>query len=95
MIESIKRQFVKILRETADKIDAGNSEINEEQAIQVMSLIAHEPISREEASMELNVSRTKFNNMIDEGIVPKGRKRFGLKELIWYRDEIRKIKNLL
>ena len=93
MIESIKRQFVKILRETADKVDASNTEINEEQAIQVMSIIAHEPISMEEASMELNVSRTKFNNMINEGKVPKGRKRIGFKEKVWYKDELKALKN--
>lgn len=92
MIESIKKSFTKILRETADKIDADNTNINEEQAIQIMSIIAHEPISMEEASMELNVSRTKFNNMINEGKVPKGRKRIGFKEKVWYRDEIKNIK---
>lgn len=94
-MDIVRKELSKSLREVADKLDANTSELNEEQSIQLISILAHEPISREEASMELNVSRTKFNNMIDEGIVPKGRKRFGLKELIWYRDEIRKIKNLL
>lgn len=90
MIDVVRKHFVKILRETADKIDSGNSELNEEQAVQIMAIIAHEPISKEEASNLLNISRTKFNNLIDEGKMPKGRKRRGLKELIWYKDEIMK-----
>lgn len=92
MIESIKRQFVKILRETADKLEVDNTELNEEQAIQVMSIILHEPISMEAASMQMNVSRTKFNNMINEGKIPKGRKRMGFKEKVWYKDELKNIK---
>ena len=91
-MDIVRKTLSKLLRETADKLDADNSEINEEQAMQIMSIIGHEPISREEASNMLNVSRTKFNNMIDEGRVPKGRKRYGLKEKIWYRDEILKVK---
>ena len=89
MIDSIRKPFVKILRDCADKIDAGNSEINEEQALQVMSIIAHEPVSMEVASQELNMSRTKFNNLINEGKLPKGRKIRGFKEKHWFLDELK------
>jgi len=89
MIDSIRRQFVKILRDCADKIDAGNSEIDEEQALKVMSIIAHEPVSMEVASQELNMSRTKFNNLIDAGKLPKGKKVRGWKEKRWYLDELK------
>ena len=48
MLGFVKDNLVKILRETADKIDAGNSEIDEEQAVKIMELIAHKPLTKEE-----------------------------------------------
>lgn len=94
MIDEIRKPFVKLLRDCADKIDSGNSELNEEQAVQVMSIIAHEPVSMEVASKELNMSRTKFNYLIDEGKLPKGRKVSDWKELRWYLDELKIFKVL-
>ena len=85
---AIKEVFVKILRETADRIDAGNSELNEEQAIQVMELIAHRPMSKEETAIHLHIHPSRFDTLIREGRLPKGRKRTGFKEKIWYLDEI-------
>lgn len=88
MNEQVRVEFGNLLIETGKKIKAGNCEVNDEQAVSMMALIAHEPISKEVASEELNMSRTKFNNMVDEGRLPKGRKRRGWKELVWYKDEI-------
>jgi predicted DNA-binding transcriptional regulator AlpA len=36
----------------------------------------------------LGISRSKFDALIKEGKLPKGRKRRGFKELIWYKDEL-------
>ena len=88
----VKENLVKLLRETADKIDAGNSEIEEEQALEILKLIAHEPVSKERAAIELKISPSRFDALVAEGKLPKGRKRTGWKELCWYKDELDKCK---
>ena len=77
-----------LLRELADKIDAKTSVITEEEAMEIFSIIAHEPLSKEQACDYLNVSRATFDNYIRNGYLPKGRKRKGYNELVWYKDEI-------
>lgn len=84
----IVRSVVKILREVADRIEGGNSEISERQAMDIMSVIAHEPLSKEQACSLLKISRSEFDKRIREGKLPKGRKRRGFKELLWYKDEL-------
>lgn len=84
----IVRSVVKTLREIADRIEGGNSEISERQAMDIMSVIAHESLSKEQACSLLMISRSEFDKRIREGKLPKGRKRRGFKELIWYKDEL-------
>ena len=76
----ISEQFVNLLRRTADKIEAGNCELNEEQAIEIMKLIAHQPMSKEQSALYLNMSTSKFDSLVKLNILPKGRKRMGFKE---------------
>ena len=40
--------------------------------------------------MHLNMSTKKFDLLIREGYLPKGRRKLGWKEKIWYEDEIDK-----
>lgn len=87
----LKRAVTKLLRETADKIDSGNCELNEEQAMDIMSVLSHEVLSKDEACSYLNLSRSRFDDLVREGKIPKGRKRRGFKELIWYKDELTEI----
>ena len=87
----LKRAVTKLLRETADKIDSGNCELNEEQAMDIMSVLSHEVLSKDEACSYLNLSRSRFDDLVREGKIPKGRKRRGFKELIFYKDELDKI----
>ena len=85
----LKRAVTKLLRETADKIDSGNCELNEEQAMDIMSVLSHEVLSKEQACNYLNLSRSRFDDLVRTGKIPKGRKRRGFKELIWFKDELR------
>jgi hypothetical protein len=87
----LKKAVVKLLKETADKIDSGNCELNEEQAMDIMSVLGHEVLSKDEAYSYLNLSRSRFDDLIREGVIPKGRKRRGFKELIWYKDELKTV----
>ena len=90
MDKELTKIFTKKIRELVDNLDAGNSEINEEQAIKILEIVAHRPMSKEEASIYLNMSTSKFDNLVRDGIIPKGRKRIGFKELVWYKDELDK-----
>ena len=87
-MSNLKRLIVNLLRETADKIDAGTSEITESEAMDIMSILAHKPMSKEDACIYLNLSRSRFDDLVREGRLPKGRKRRGFKELVWYQDEL-------
>ena len=91
MSNFLKRVVTKLLRETADKIDSGNCELNEEQAMDIMSVLGHEVLSKDEACNYLNLSRSRFDDLVREGKIPKGKKRRGFKELIFYKDELTKI----
>lgn len=84
----ISEQFVMLLRRTADKIEAGSCELNEEQAIEIMKLIAHQPLSKEQSALHLNMSTNKFDALVKLNKLPKGRKRLGFKEKVWYQDEL-------
>ena len=42
MIEVIKRQISKYLRTIADRIDSGNTNLTEEEAMAILSTVAHE-----------------------------------------------------
>lgn len=77
-----------MLREAADKIDAGTCELSESEAMEIMSVLSHQAMSKEDACIYLNLSRSRFDDLVREGKIPKGRKRRGFKELVFYKDEL-------
>lgn len=88
MNANLVKVFSKLLRDTADKLDAGTCEIGEDQAMDVISMLSHQPLSKDQACTYLNISRSKFDELVKEGKLPKGRKRRGFKELLWFQDEL-------
>ena len=84
----LKKLIIKYLRDTADKIDAGTCELSEEEAMDIMSVLGHKVLSKETACSYLNLSRSRFDDLVREGRIPKGRKRRGFKELVWFEDEL-------
>ena len=86
----IKKLLSKELRKVADKIDAGTCEMSVDEAMEIVNMLTHEAISKEEACKFLNVSRATFDLHVSFGNIPKGRKRTGFKELVWYKDELQK-----
>lgn len=84
----IKKTITKQLRQIADDIDADNSHITEEEGIEILSNIAHIELSKEQSCDLLNVRGAQFGNLINQGVIPKGRKVKGFKELRWYKDEL-------
>lgn len=93
----LRKYAVKILREAADKIDAGTCELDEDQVMDIASAIGHQVLSKDEACGYLNLARSRFDDLVREGKIPKGKKRRGFKELIFYKDELevalRRLKN--
>ena len=92
---ALKKLVVKLLRETADKLDAGNTDMSADEAMAIVKMLTHEPMSKEQACLYLNMSRSKFDSLVKEHLIPAGRKRVGLKELHWWRDELDECKEYL
>ena len=73
----------KLLLQLVDDIDAGNSNITEEEAFQIiekLKAISDPYISKYQACEQIGISRATFDNLIREGKIPKGTKRKGFKE---------------
>ena len=88
-MQALKRIVAKLLRDVADKIDAGTCELSEQEAIEIMGAVAHRVLSKDQACQFLNIKRSRFDDHVRAGRIPRGRKRKGFKELIWYEDELR------
>lgn len=80
------------LRELADKFDAGTTNATESQCMDILSMVGHVRLSKEQAANYLNMPLNTFNMYISLGKIPKGRKEVGFKELTWYKDELNKVK---
>lgn len=87
-MQALKKIITRLLRETADKIEVGNCELSESEAMDIMSVLSHQVMSKEDACVYMNMSRSKFDSLVSEGKLPKGRKRRGFKELVFYKDEL-------
>lgn len=92
-MQALKQLIVHSLRDIANKIDAGTCELNSTEAAELLEVISHISMSKESACMHLNISRSRFDDLVREGKIPKGKKCIGFKELRWYKDELDKVKN--
>lgn len=91
MLQTIKKLLLGII----DDIDAGNSNIDEEEAIQIAKLLKESlrkdvPMSKYQAYTYLNISRATFDNLVREGKLPRGKKIAGFKELVWFKKDLMK-----
>lgn len=88
MIALIRQLLLNIIKD----IDAGNSNISEQESYEILELLrkynSKAPISKYQAYTYLNMSRAKFDNLVKEGKLPKGKKVPGFKELQWDLQEI-------
>lgn len=76
------------LRDIADKLDAGNTNVTEQQAIDILSSITHIALSKEEACDKFGISRATFDRYVLNGYIPRGIKEKHKTNLVWYQDEI-------
>ena len=87
-MNALTRIVLKELRKVADKIESGNCELTEEEAIDILKVVANEAMSKDQACSYLNLSRSRFDDLVREGKLPKGKKRRGFKELVWYKADL-------
>ena len=91
MLKLIRNQLLRIVED----IDAGNSNLTEEEEIEVAKILKRfttkdKPMSKYEAYTYLRISRAKFDNLVKEGKLPKGKKQQGFKELSWTKKDLDK-----
>lgn len=89
MLNIIKNQLLKIISD----IDAGNCDLSLDEEIEVINFI--NKLSNKECRMSeyeaysyLNISRAKFDNLVKEGKLPKGKKQQEFKELSWNKKDL-------
>lgn len=80
------------LRQLADDIDDGKFECDQEQIECMVTQLAEfnkdRPLSKAQACDYLKISRSTFDKLIRDGVLPKGRKRLGFKELSWTKEQL-------
>lgn len=84
----------KYLLQAVDDIDSGNSNITEEEAMQIAKAIREItrkdiPMSKYQAYTYLGISRAKFDNLVRECKIPRGKKIPGFKELVWSKKDLK------
>lgn len=93
MLQVIKNQLLRIL----DDIDTGNTNMTEEEMIETAKFLKkfnsrEKYISKYQAYTYLNMGRAKFDNLVRAGVLPKGKKVEGFKELRWSLKDIKDAK---
>ena len=86
-----------ILEDYINKIDSGNSNLDEESAISILKAITDSTdmtkrVSKYKACQILCISRATFDNYVREGKLPKGEHTIGFKELSWSMKDINDFK---
>lgn len=92
MLQTIKRLLLGII----DDIDAGNSNLDEDEALELVKVLRETarkdmPMSKYQAYTYLGVSRATFDNLVRDGKIPKGKKVPGFKEKMWEKKDLREI----
>ena len=93
MLQAIKSLLLGIV----DDIDAGNSNITEEDAAQIVKALRaysrkDAPMSKYQAYTYLGISRATFDNYVRAGKIPPGRKVQGFRELQWRKKDLAAVK---
>lgn len=88
MYNSIKTIIGNLLIKYGNDIKSGTCELNNDELEPLLGTFSHQRLTKEQACQLLNMSRSKFDLYVYEHKLPKGKKIKGLKELIWYKDEL-------
>lgn len=97
-IENMMQIIKKLLLVLVERIDAGNSNLTEEEALEAIETLNRltardEGMSKYSACKYLNVSRATFDNLVREGKIPRGKHHQGFKELRWFKKDLEVVRN--
>jgi predicted DNA-binding transcriptional regulator AlpA len=89
----LKNVIKQLLTNIIDDIDTGNSNVSEEQEMEIIESIKKftdrtERLSKCQACRYLNISRASFDNYVKEGKIVKGVKVSGFNELSWSKKDL-------
>lgn len=99
MLKVIKELLLEIIK----NIDCGNSSLSEGEAVEVVNLLKKYTmkdigLSKYQTYPFLGISGASFDNLVENGSIPKDKKAIGFKELRWYKKDlqnyIKKIQNV-
>lgn len=89
MISSpVEKIVANLLRTYADNIDAGNSNLSSQECTNILSAICHIEMTKPEVCKFLNISRSRFDDLVREGRIPRGKQVPHKQHIVWYKDEI-------
>lgn len=88
-----------LLRNLADNIDAGNSNITESEMLEICEMISNssnpeEKISKYQTAELLGVNHKTIDYYVKKGYIPRGRQEIGFKEIFWYKKDVLKYKEV-
>lgn len=92
------RMLSKVLEDCLSNINAGNTNIDEETADNLIETLSTmnsgaDIVSKAYACEHiLHCSTSTFEKYIQVGLIPQGRKRYGFHELSWKRKDIENVK---
>lgn len=86
-----------LLRELADKLDAGNTNATEDELLELCDQLSfvmnsESKLSKYQAAKLLGVNHKTFDYYVSKGYIPKGMEQQGFKEKFWYRRDIMRYK---
>lgn len=86
MLKAIRDLLQRVIKD----IDSGNSNIDESECIEIIDSLKRltdrqRRLSKYEACKYLRMSRATFDNYVRKGVIPRGLKEPGFKELSWDR----------
>lgn len=96
-----KKALVAILENTLENVNAGNTNITEEEASVIIDHLTMlnkgvATVSKAYACEHvLHITSNKFDYLVRKGIIPHGRKRLGFNELSWVLKDLDEAKRYL
>ena len=90
----IAQLLTKLLRNIADRIDSGNSNMTDEELLSALETLEQYDttarLSKDQSCSFLNISRSTFDALVRSGDIPRGKKIRGFKELFWTKSDLLK-----
>lgn len=84
--------LAKALHSIAEEIEKGEHTCSDEELSSALDDLAKfnsgRGLSKEEACIYMNLSRSTFDTYVRNGWIPRGRKQMGFKELCWNKPDL-------